>query len=123
MPSLDIILIALDEKSRNKGLMFTEPIGDNQCALFIFDHPAQYSFWNKNVPYTIDVAFFDREAMLVDVKHLEAEQEKGIRSDHNRVKYVVETRRGWFEENKVELGTNLWTLLDLPNLQRSIGEC
>jgi uncharacterized membrane protein (UPF0127 family) len=120
LPSLDIILIALDESSRNRGLMHTEQIGENQCALFVFDSPASHSFWNKNVDYSIDVAFFDEDATLVEVNHLDAQQTKSIKSDHKKVKYVLETRRGWFQENEVELGTSMWTLVDLPNLKRSL---
>lgn len=116
MPRLNIHKIALNDADRERGLMHTKPLPDGDCALFVFDRTNDYSFWNQNVSYPIDVAFFDDSARLVHVGKLQAHQTSPIKSGNRGVKYVVETASGWFEKNGVKSGSSLWDLIDMRRL-------
>jgi len=114
---LKITLLAINERDREKGLMFSEPLPDDECGLFVFDRPSRQSFWNKNVSFPIDVAFFDMGGSLVHVAQLEANQEQPVNSKDYNVKYVIETRKDWFSDRNVHIGTKFWDLIDITHLK------
>lgn len=109
---LKIKMIASDDTSRQKGLMFSEPIKSDECALFVFDKPGNYSFWNRNVSFPIDVAFYDSEKRLIHVGQLDSHQERSVGCGENRVKYVVETKKDWFKENGISPGSSIYEILE-----------
>lgn len=91
--TFDLVLLANDNNSRQKGLMFTEPLKQNEAALFIFPASDVYSFWNKNVSYPIEVWYFDENFILVDIQTLKAEQKESVISKED-AKYIVELPEG-----------------------------
>lgn len=109
---LKIKMIASDNHSREKGLMHSDPIKNNECALFVFDSPGNYGFWNRNVAFPIDVAFYDDQKNLVHVGHLDPHQESPISANSNRIKYVVETQKDWFDKNNVKSGSSIYEVLE-----------
>ena len=54
----EIRFIADNDAKRSKGLMFAEPLEDNEVVFFIFPHSDFLSFWNKNVSFDLSLAFF-----------------------------------------------------------------
>lgn len=130
--------VAYNEATREKGLMHSEPLKDNECALFIFsvhdesDHRQsqhyQYmkpwidpsrnpGFWNKNVSFPIDVAFYDRDGILVAVKQLEPNQLEPVFSGSDNVRWVIETQKGWYEKNGLKAGSSIYEVLEgLPRM-------
>ena len=71
---LKVILVADEPKSQQQGLMFTKPLRDNECALFLFEKPDLRCFWNSNVDYDIDVVFLNKNFRVTSVKSLKANQ-------------------------------------------------
>lgn len=114
---LKITLLAINERDREKGLMFSDPLPENECGLFVFDRPSNQSFWNKNVSFPIDVAFFNNDGSLVHVAQLEANQVKPVSSNNSNVKYVIETRKDWFGDHDIREGTKFWDLIDIRDLK------
>lgn len=115
MSKLNIVIFANTEPKREKGLMFLEKIGSNDCAFFIFENECSPSFWNKNVNFPIDVGYADIDAKLVDIKCLEANQLEPVKSKHNRIKYVIETNKNWFSDNNIKIGISIWEILNITN--------
>ena len=95
-----------------KGLQFHKPLIGNQAVLFIFPAPTTTGFWNKNVAFPIDVAFFDENKYLINIEQLGKQQLLDVRSE-KPFKYVIETRKGWFAENNIRKGDSLDMLTDL----------
>lgn len=116
MAKLNIIIFADNEEKRQKGLMFLDKMDENDCAFFIFPSEQKQSFWNKNVNFDIDVAFFDEDGKLCDIQQLKAHQEKSIHSP--KAKYVIETNAGWFDKYKVKLNCSIWDLIDIKGLKK-----
>ncbi len=105
---LKIRLIAKDSKSREKGLMFQQPLSGDEAAVFVFDYPGSYPFWNKNVSFGIDVAAFDSGGELLTVESLKANQESPVLGTVSGVKYVIEAPENWFSGKN----GNLWDFLE-----------
>jgi uncharacterized membrane protein (UPF0127 family) len=51
---------------RQVGLMHRESVPQGKGMLFIFDYAEPMSFWMKNVPFDIDIAFFDSQGKLLN---------------------------------------------------------
>ena len=70
--------------------MHSSPLDKDEVAFFVFKHLDDYSFWNKNVDFSISLFFLDENFEIKDIGKLEANQEKPCRSGYPLTKYVVE---------------------------------
>lgn len=89
-----IVLYADDNEKRTKGLMFTDPLPDDECALFVFDRERDHVFWNRNVGYPLHLAFVGGDGTVLAVRSMDAMSEQPCSSGSANVKYVVETALG-----------------------------
>lgn len=103
----NVILFANDNKQREKGLMFHEPIEDNEAAVFAFDYPGNYSFWNKNVSFDLSVAFLDETGQILEIQDIPAFSERSITPQSTNVRFVIETNRGTFKQKQLKAGDRL----------------
>lgn len=101
MKKYNIVLYASNNEKREKGLMFTDPLSENDCALFIFPRVADHTFWNKNVSYPLSLVFCDTDNNVVAMKNMDAESTNPCRAHNSNVKYVIETIQG--ATNEVEI--------------------
>ena len=54
-------------EDRQRGLMNHPPLTSKQAMLFVFEEEDHRSFWMKNVPYDLDIAFFDSNKKIVSI--------------------------------------------------------
>jgi uncharacterized membrane protein (UPF0127 family) len=55
------------EKERTQGLSGTVSLPEGQGMVFIFDNPAPYGFWMKDMRYSIDIVWIDASFRVVGV--------------------------------------------------------
>lgn len=60
-----IAWVAGKEADRTRGLMNFRELKKTEAMLFVFNEEAPRSFWMKNVPYDLDIAYFDSKKQLV----------------------------------------------------------
>lgn len=65
---------------RAKGLMYSQPLANDEIAIFKFDTDSTSGFWNRNVNYGIKVTFFDNNFNIVGIKDLDANQAEIVTS-------------------------------------------
>ena len=104
---LDVRFIAKDDHSRAKGLMHAKPLEELEVAYFIFPVEDCHSFWNKNVDFSLTLAFLDKNDEIVDFKDLEKQSPKLVSPDSNRIKFVVEANKGLFKKIGIKIGDKL----------------
>ncbi len=109
------VLIADDDASRTRGLMFVEHMPDNEGMLFIFPDEQPRSFWMKNTRIALDIFYFDAQRKLVSV----AENVRPCRTARCRsypstgpAKYVLELNAG----KAAELGVAPGSLMTFQNI-------
>lgn len=61
--------LAVTDEERQQGLMYREKLADDQGMLFIFEEEEIHSFWMKNMRFSIDILWLDKDRRIV---HLEA---------------------------------------------------
>jgi uncharacterized membrane protein (UPF0127 family) len=64
--------VAQKDEDRTRGLMNFRELKKTEAMLFIFEYEKPLSFWMKNVPYDLDIAFFDSKKRLVSYATMKA---------------------------------------------------
>lgn len=99
----EIRFIADNDKKRAKGLMFAEPLDNDEVVFFIFPYSDYHSFWNKNVSFDLSLAFLDEMGRVVDFGELKAESEKPVASSRPS-RFVIEAKKGAFDNKGIKVG-------------------
>jgi hypothetical protein len=60
--------LAMTDEERQQGLMFREGLAADQGMLFIFEDEEIHSFWMKNMRFSIDILWLDRDRRIVHVE-------------------------------------------------------
>jgi len=86
-------------------MMFRETIAENEAMIFVFDRPEYRAFWMKNVSVPLSCAYIDPDGVILEIHDMTPQETKPIESATGRIQFVLETKQGWFERNKVATGT------------------
>lgn len=60
--------LAVSPEERQRGLMFREGLAEDEGMLFIFEEDGIYSFWMKNMKFSIDIIWLDRNKRIVHIE-------------------------------------------------------
>ena len=101
------------------GLMHRPSIGPEETMLFIFAGPRDRSFYMKNVPFDIDVAYIDSEGVIQEIVRLKANDVRGVPSKSSRIQFVLEAAPDYFTRNGFGPGTLIST--DRGSLAEVLG--
>lgn len=100
--------IARSDEDRARGLMGRRGIKNPHAMIFVFGEEAPRSFWMKNVPFDIDIGFFDAKGGYVSHTTMRGtsplQREDALPSYRSAApaKYAVEVSQGFF--TKVNTG-------------------
>ena len=83
--------------------MFRDAVPDGTGMLFVFDREATRSFWMQNTFVALDVAWIDRNFVIVDIQQMEPET-TDIHDGARPAMYALEVRQGWFAEKGIRVG-------------------
>jgi uncharacterized membrane protein (UPF0127 family) len=100
----NIRFVANTNEKREKGLMFADPLDDDEVAFFVFPTSNRYAFWNKNVPFGLSLAFVSEHGEIVDIADMDADSPKRVEPKSDNVKYVIEAKRGVFNKFGIKKG-------------------
>ncbi len=95
-------------ETRNLGLMYRNYLPKNNGMLFIFDEPFRASFWNKNTPLALDIAFIDKQGTILEISQLNPNDETTIESTSDKVLYALEMNKGWFNKHNIVPGMKIY---------------
>ncbi len=104
---IDVLVEVADEPvERERGLMFRDSIPENEGMLFVYPQEQTLSFWMKNTPLPLDIAFVDAGGRIVDIQQMEPLTEQTYLSRRPAM-YALEMRLGWFGDNEVDVGARV----------------
>ncbi len=101
-----ILEIADNDQSRSTGLMHRTGIPVGTGMLFVFPYEIELSFWMKNVPFDIDIGFFDKNGNFLNAMTMEGTSpvQKSESLAHYKSQgmalYAVEASVGFFKKIK-----------------------
>ena len=96
--------LALYPAEQQKGLMHRESLDEDHGMLFLFDRPDKRGFWMRNTHIPLDIGYFDSNGLLLEVHKLFPFDETTVNSRSSEVLIAVETNRGWYAANNIQVG-------------------
>ncbi|MEK7599273.1 MAG: DUF192 domain-containing protein [Patescibacteria group bacterium] len=92
-------------EKRTAGLSGREKLPENQGMLFIFDAPAYYHFWMKNMKFPIDIIWINKDKKIADiVRNAAPESYPEIFKPSQAAQYVLEVNAGFTEQHQIKIG-------------------
>jgi uncharacterized membrane protein (UPF0127 family) len=98
--------IADDEKEREHGYMFRKKIPEGTGMLFIFEQDQILSFWMKNTPHPLSIAYIDSKGRIRNIFDMTPYSLSPIVSSYS-VRYALEVPQGWFKKQNIQIGDQL----------------
>lgn len=96
--------LAITPQELATGMMFRREMGENEGMLFIFGQPARLAFYMKNTYIPLSCAYIDPEGAIVEIHDLEPLNEVPVEARSDKIQFVLEVKRGWFERNGLKTG-------------------
>lgn len=98
--------LAIKEAERNHGFMERKTIPDGTGMLFVFEKDQILSFWMKNTPHPLSIAYIDSKGTIRDIFNMTPFSLAPILSTVS-VRYALEVPQGWFEKNNIKEGDKI----------------
>ncbi len=95
--------IAEKTEDRNHGFMERKNIPDGTGMLFIFDRDQILSFWMKNTPHPLSIAYIDSKGKIRNIYDMTPYSLSSIISTVS-VRYALEVPQGWYKKNGITEG-------------------
>lgn len=91
---------ALTNEEKERGLMFRDSLGKNNCMIFVYSSPQVLRFWMKHTRIPLSIAYVTDRYTITGIYDMEPFDER-ITSSHIPVKYAIEVNKGWFRKNYI----------------------
>ena len=98
--------VARTAEQRALGLMHRAELEPNEGMLFVCDECAVQSFWMKDTPVALSIAFLDEDGTVLHTEDMEPHSLESHTCEHE-VRYVLEVAQGWFRERGIGRGARL----------------
>ena len=95
--------VARTEAQRERGLMERKNLGPRDGMIFVFDRDDHLTFWMKNTPTPLSIAFLSAEGKVLQIEDMVPFSESITRS-RRAARYALEMRQGAFTELGVTEG-------------------
>lgn len=98
--------LAVTPEEQQTGFMFRSNIPEGTGMLFIFEKSQVLSFWMKNTPSPLSIAYIDANGVIRNIFDMEPYSLETI-SSRSSVRYALEVPQGWFEKQNITVGDKL----------------
>lgn len=99
--------IADNDETRSYGLMFRKKLDENCGMIFVFPKEGKLNFWMKNTYITLSIAYIDQYGVILEQYDMKPLDDTITYPSKYKVKYALEVNKGWFEKNKIVIGSKL----------------
>lgn len=95
--------IAEKPEDRNHGFMERKTIPDGTGMLFVFEKDQILSFWMKNTPHPLSIAYIDSKGKIRNIFDMTPYSTASIVSTVS-VRYALEVPQDWYKKNGITEG-------------------
>jgi len=99
--------LAVTSAEMQRGLMGRTDLGPQEGMLFVYRGRTQMSFWMRNTPTPLDIAFFTSDGVLREIYKLHPHDERPVRSRRDDLQYALEVVQGGFARLGIKPGDQL----------------
>lgn len=104
--------IAKKAEDRNRGYMERQQIPEGTGMLFVFEKDQILSFWMKNTPSPLSIAYIDSRGIIRDIFDMTPFSLANVTSTRS-VRYALEVPQGWFKKMNINTGDQITIPSDL----------
>jgi len=104
--------IVANDEDRAKGLMHRTSMGADEGMLFVYPEEKPRSFWMKDTPLPLTIAYADRHGVIVKIADMEPYNTERVQSLYPAM-YALEMNRGWFAAHDVIEGDRISRIPDV----------
>ena len=108
--------VAFTQKGRTIGLMFRDALDKDHGMLFIYPQEQSLSFWMKNTKIPLSIAFINSKEVITQIESM-APYSLMSHTSKEKVKYALEMEQGWFEKNRIKVGSKVGLSPEIRNLK------
>lgn len=105
--------VAEKAEERSRGFMERKNIPDGTGMIFIFEKDQILSFWMKNTPTPLSIAFIDHSGKIRDIFDMKPYSLSNTISTVS-VRYALEVPQGWFMRAGIKEGDTI----DLSSIRK-----
>ena len=98
--------LAITPEEQARGYMERKKIPAGTGMLFVFQHDQRASFWMKNTPTPLSIAYIDSTGTIRDIFDMKPYSLEAINSTVS-VRYALEVPQGWYGENNIKIGDKI----------------
>lgn len=99
--------VAVYRVEQERGLMQRPDLAGDDGMIFVNTRPGPLSFWMKNTPEPLDIAFVDSDGTIEEIYPLLPFDQRPVKSHGDQLQFAVEMRQGWYAANGVRPGARL----------------
>ena len=101
---LSQLRVAATDLEKARGLMGVTKLADEEGMAFMYEAETRMSFWMKDTPLDLDIAFVARDGTVLEVRTMTAGDTETTSSLSDQVRFAIEMRAGWFGHFGVKPG-------------------
>ena len=98
--------LARSVRELTKGYMGRKNIPEGTGMLFIFKKDEKLSFWMKNTPTALSIAFISSSGVIHEIYDMKPFNTASVESTVS-VRYALEVPQGWFAKNNIGPGSTI----------------
>jgi uncharacterized membrane protein (UPF0127 family) len=96
--------VAASDLEKARGLMGVARLDEAEGMAFMYDAETRMGFWMKDTLLDLDIAFVDRDGVILEVRTMTAGDTDTTSSLSDQARFAVEMRAGWFRDFGVKPG-------------------
>lgn len=101
-----VAFLADTQRRMTVGLMFRNSMKPDECMLFVFPNDGQHPIWMRNMRFSIDIVWYNRDSRVVDfVQSAKPASRMEFSGYHSKgpSRYVVEFNAGFVKRNRIKI--------------------
>ncbi len=106
--------IARTPQSHERGLMQRDYLCPDCGMLFVFPEAGRLSFWMKNTPLPLSIAFIAADGTILNIEEMQPNT-TNTHSAQGDALYALEMNKSWFAKNGVKPGHRVRGLKPAPS--------
>ncbi|TSA31844.1 MAG: DUF192 domain-containing protein [Opitutales bacterium] len=99
--------LATTELEKARGLMGTLQLKEGEGMAFFYEADQPMSFWMKDTPLDLDIAFVAADGKILEIKTMTAGDTETTASTSSQVRLAVEMSAHWFKRSGIKVGDRL----------------
>lgn len=99
------VTLADTPEERGMGLSGRTGLAEDEGMFFVFDTDGKYSFWMKDMLFSIDIIWIAADGTIVDIAtNVSPDTYPASYAPKTSARYVLEMRAGWSQQYDVQPG-------------------